>query len=427
MMNLFKFSRRRLSLSYVASTKLSSPSWLLSRSSLFACAILLMTACSDPSSDGVLTIDVNRSDFKVDIPATGELEASNSITVNVPLGLRGPQSLAWIMDNFSSVKAGDVVARMDGTRESFRLELEELDYDRLGLDSQIQSQQDKTIDKNLNIDTKLTAEEQELADRFFSEDERVYTKIDIIDQMRNQDYLEAKMDFYGWGLDQHGSQAAAEQELIKLKQQGHKAKINRYSSNLKQMEIVAPHDGLFVAQPGWNGALPVAGDMMWSGMAIGLLPDTSKMQAKLYVLESEALGLAVGKPVTLYLDAYPELALTGELIQLDALAKAKEQDSPVNYFQITVSLDKTMVDIMQPGRQVNAMVHALDLHDVITVPNQALFQKSGEYWVYLKSSAGFKKQNVKLGNRSLNRTVITEGLQQGDTIALTTPPKRNRV
>ncbi|WP_420833493.1 efflux RND transporter periplasmic adaptor subunit [Shewanella pneumatophori] len=386
-----------------------------------------MTACSDPASEGVLTIDVNRSDFKVDIPAAGELEASNSTTVNVPMGLRGPQSLAWIMDNFSTVKAGDVVARMDGTRESFRLEMEELDYDRLGLDSQIQSQKDRTIDKTLTTDTKLTAQEQELAERFFSEDERVYTKIDIIDQMRNQDYLEAKMDFYGWGLSQHGSQAEAEQELIKLKQQGHKAKINRFSSNLKQMEIVAPHDGLFVAQPGWNGALPVPGDMMWSGMAIGLLPDTSKMQAKLYVLESEALGLAIGKPVTLYLDAYPELALSGTLTQLDALAKAKEQDSPVNYFEITVSLDKTMVEIMQPGRQINAMVHALDLEDVITVPNQALFQKSGEYWVYLKTSAGFKKQSVTLGNRSLNRTVITAGLKQGDTIALTTPPKRNRV
>lgn len=417
MMNIFNFDE--------CSFRLLAKPFI--RTGLLASTLLLMTACSDPASEGVLTIDVNRSDFKVDIPAAGELEASNSTTVNVPMGLRGPQSLAWIMDNFSTVKAGDVVARMDGTRESFRLEMEELDYDRLGLDSQIQSQKDKTIDKTLTTDTKLTAQEQDLAERFFSEDERVYTKIDIIDQMRNQDYLEAKMDFYGWGLSQHGSQAEAEQELIKLKQQGHKAKINRFSNNLKQMEIVAPHDGLFVAQPGWNGALPVPGDMMWSGMAIGLLPDTSKMQAKLYVLESEALGLAIGKPVTLYLDAYPELALSGTLTQLDALAKAKEQDSPVNYFEITVSLDKTMVEIMQPGRQINAMVHALDLEDVITVPNQALFQKSGEYWVYLKTSAGFKKQSVTLGNRSLNRTVITAGLKQGDTIALTTPPKRNRV
>ncbi len=395
--------------------------------SMLLLATLALSACSDPATNGVITFEVERADFKVDIPASGELEASNSTTVNVPTGLRGPQSLAWIIDNFSNVKAGDVIARMDGTRESFRLEMESLDYDRLGLDSQIQSQKDKTIDKTLSTDTKLTAQEQDLADRFFSEDERVYTKIDIIDQMRNQDYLKAKMDFYGWGISQHGSQADAEQELIKLKQQGHKAKMNRYSSNLQQMEIVAPQDGLFVAQPGWNGVIPIPGDMMWSGMAIGLLPDTSKMQAKLFVLESEALGLAIGKPVTLYLDAYPELALTGTLTQLDALAKAKEQDSPVNYFQITVSLDKTLVEIMQPGRQVNAMVHALDAKDVITVPNQALFQKSGEYWVYLKTPKGFAKQSVTLGNRSLNRTVITEGLKQGDTVALTTPPKRNRV
>ncbi|MGS0696164.1 efflux RND transporter periplasmic adaptor subunit [Shewanella sp. 0m-4] len=386
-----------------------------------------MTACSDPANNGVLTVEVHRSDFKVDIPASGELEASNSTTVNVPTGLRGPQSLAWIMDNFSTVKTGDVVARMDGSRERFRLEMEALDYDRLGLDSQIQSQRDKTIDKSLTTDTKLTAQEQDLAEQFFSDDERVYTKIDIIDQMRNQDYLEAKMDFYDWGLSQHGSQAQAEQELIKLKQKGHQAKMNRYTGNLKQMEIVAPHDGIFVAQTGWNGKLPAAGDMMWSGMAIGLLPDTSKMQAKLHVLESEALGLAIGKAVTLYLDAYPEFAINGTLTQLDALAKAKEQDSPVNYFEVTVTLDKTLTAIMQPGRQVNAMVHALDLKDVITVPNQALFQKSGEYWVYLQTSAGFAKQSVKLGNRSLNRTVITEGLKQGDTIALTTPPKRNRV
>ncbi|WP_144208833.1 efflux RND transporter periplasmic adaptor subunit [Shewanella donghaensis] len=389
--------------------------------------LILLIGCNNAAQDGVLTMNVERSDFKVEIPATGELEASHSTLVNVPSGLRGPQSLAWIMDNFSEVKAGDVVARMDPTREGFRLDMEQLDFDRLGLDSEIQTKRDNTINKGLTTDTVLTEQEQDLAERFFSEDVRVYTKIDIIDQMRNQDYLMAKMDFYGWGIEQHGSQAEAEQQLIKLKQKSHQAKINRYANNLNQMEIKAPHDGLFVASPGWNGSIPIAGDMMWSGMTIGILPDTSNMQAKLFVLESEALGLAVGKPVTLHLDAYPNLDISGKVIQLDSLAKAKDKNSPVNYFELTVSIDKTMTDIMTPGRQLSAAIHATDINDVITIPNQALFQKSGEYWVYLKTSEGFLKQAVTPGNRSLNRTVINSGLSQGDVIALTTPPKRSRV
>ncbi|WP_416221752.1 efflux RND transporter periplasmic adaptor subunit [Shewanella sp. YLB-07] len=397
------------------------------RNSLLVFSLVWIAGCSQQASDGVLTMDVSRADFKVDIPATGELEASQSTSVIVPTGLRGPQSLAWILDNFSRVKAGDVVARMDPTRENYRLKMEQFDFDKLTFDSQMQTEKDKTISQTLSTGTRVTSEEKELAERFFSEDERVYTKIEIIDQMRNQDYLVAKMHYFDWGLDQHGDQAAAEQELIKLRQKGHSAKINRYESNLNQMEIIAPHDGLFVYQAGWDGSFPVVGDMMWSGFSIGLLPDTSVMQAKLFVQESEAAGLAIGKTATVYLDAYPDKPFTGKVTQVDALAKPKEKDSPVNYFQFTISLDKTLVAIMQPGRQVKAQVHLLNLQDVLTVPNQALFQKDGQYWVYLKTSAGFIKQLVTPGRRSLNRTVITDGLNQGDVIALTTPPKRSRV
>ncbi|QFU22370.1 HlyD family efflux transporter periplasmic adaptor subunit [Shewanella eurypsychrophilus] len=389
--------------------------------------LLTLTACSQQSQDGVLTMNVTRGDFNVDIPALGELEASQSTSVIVPTGLRGPQSLAWILDNFSQVRAGDVVARMDPTRENYRLKMEQFDFDKLAFDSQMQTEKDKTISKTLSSGTQITSEEKDLAERFFSEDERVYTKIEIIDQMRNQDYLVAKMHYFDWGLDKHGEQADAEQELIKLKQKGHSAKINRFENNLNQMEIIAPHDGLFVYQAGWDGSFPVVGDMMWSGFSIGLLPDISVMQAKLYVQESEAAGLALGKTATVYLDAYPDKAFAGKVTQVDALAKPKEKDSPVNYFQFTISLDKTLVEIMQPGRQVQAQVHLFNLQDVLTVPNQALFQKEGQYWVYLKTSAGFIKQVVMPGNRSLNRTEITDGLTEGDVIALTTPPKRSRV
>ncbi|MCG9696451.1 HlyD family efflux transporter periplasmic adaptor subunit [Shewanella sp. Isolate11] len=390
-------------------------------------SVLALTACSQQQQDGVLTMEVGSRDFNVEIPATGELEASQSTAVTVPIGLRGPQSLAWILDNFTQVKAGDVIAKMDRTRTSYQLEMEKFDFDRLSLDSEMQQKEDQTVSKELTTGTKVTSEEKALAERFFSEDERVYTKIEIIEQMRNQDYLGAKLDYFDWGLAQHDEQAQAELQLIKLKQGGHQAKIQRYQNNLSQMEIVAPHDGLFVYQSSWDGAMPAVGDMMWSGSTIGTLPDTSVMQAKCFVLESEAAGLAVGKSATVYLDAYPDKPFKGTVTQVDALAKPKEKDSPVNYFQFTVSLDKTLVDIMQPGRQLNVKVHALSLTDVITIPNQAIFQKEGQYWVYMKTNAGFIKQNVTPGQRSIDTTEIISGLSKGDVIALTTPPKRNRV
>ncbi|OEG72500.1 hypothetical protein BEL05_03655 [Shewanella colwelliana] len=394
-----------------------------------ALLIMVMTlfGCSPQPSDGVLTMVVERRDFNVQIPATGELEASQSTAVTVPSGLRGPQSLAWILDNFSWVKAGDVVARMDPTRESYRLERERFDFSKLDLDSKIQQEKDKTVSQELQAGTEITGKEKALAEQFFSEDERVYTKIEIIEQMRNQDYLGAKMDYFDWGLAQHDAQAQAEQDLITLKQQGHQAKIRRFENNLNQMEITAPHDGLFVYQAGWDGASPVVGDMMWSGFTIGTLPDTSVMQAKLFVLESEAAGLTLGQSASITLDAYPNKSFNGKVVQLDALAKPKEKDSPVNYFQFTVSLDETVAAIMQPGRQLSATVHALSVEQVITVPNQALFQKEGAYWVYLKTAKGFTKQVVTTGQRSIDMTVITDGLSAGDVIALTTPPKRSRV
>ncbi|MDX1280354.1 MAG: efflux RND transporter periplasmic adaptor subunit [Shewanella colwelliana] len=394
-----------------------------------ALLIMVMTlfGCSPQPSDGVLTMVVEQRDFNVQIPATGELEASQSTAVTVPSGLRGPQSLAWILDNFSWVKAGDVVARMDPTRESYRLERERFDFSKLDLDSKIQQEKDKTVSQELQAGTEITGKEKALAEQFFSEDERVYTKIEIIEQMRNQDYLGAKMDYFDWGLAQHDAQAQAEQDLITLKQQGHQAKIRRFENNLNQMEITAPHDGLFVYQAGWDGASPVVGDMMWSGFTIGTLPDTSVMQAKLFVLESEAAGLTLGQPASITLDAYPNKSFNGKVVQLDALAKPKEKDSPVNYFQFTVSLDETVAAIMQPGRQLSATVHALSVEQVITVPNQALFQKEGAYWVYLKTAKGFTKQVVTTGQRSIDMTVITDGLSAGDVIALTTPPKRSRV
>ncbi|GAA4882769.1 efflux RND transporter periplasmic adaptor subunit [Ferrimonas pelagia] len=380
-----------------------------------------LIGCTPSAPSGVLSFVVEPADFHIEIPASGELEASQTTPVNVPNGLSGPQSLAWILPNFSEVKAGEVIARLDTTRAEFALARERLDYQRLGLDGLMQTHKDDTVSVEYELGIAVTAEEEDLAERFFSEDERVYTKVEIIDLASNHDYLEAKLAYFNRGLAQHSDTAEAEQALIRARQLRFKTKIDRFESNLSQMAIVAPHDGVFVSELGRGGVAPMAGDIVWSNMRLGVMPELATMQGRLYVLESDAAGLAIGQAVSVYLDAYPERAFAGTVSSVDSMAKPKERGSPVNYFEFVVTLAHTEPAIMQPGRQLHARVHALTRREVITVPNQALFQQDQVAWLYVLSPSGYVRRDVQIGERSLERTVVEQGLVPGEVVALTRP------
>ncbi|MBM7072069.1 HlyD family efflux transporter periplasmic adaptor subunit [Shewanella sp. 202IG2-18] len=389
--------------------------------SLSALCALLLSACSDPESQGTLTIEVKKSDFGIHIPAEGNLESTESTLITAPHSLRGRQSLVWLLPNFSNVKKGDVIARLDAKRTSFMLKKDKLDNQRSKLDGAMRASSDEIARKKLLQDKSVTATERKLADTFFSDDERVYTKIEIIDQMRNQDYLDAKMDYLDWNTGQHNQKANAEQALITLKQKGIQTKINRHETNLANLEIKAAHDGLFVYKKNWYDEYPAVGDAIFSGQTIGELPNTSNMQASLYALESESSGLKVGLKAIVYLDAYPNKPFEGEVIQVDSLAQPKDKGSPVNYFNFTVQLNETIPELMKQGRQVNAKVEVLESKRMLAVPSQSVFQHEDDYWVFVKDGGEFEKRKVTLGARNLNRTEITSGLNESEVIALTQP------
>ncbi|RYV03217.1 hypothetical protein SOPP22_05580 [Shewanella sp. OPT22] len=389
--------------------------------SLSVLCALLLSACSNPESQGTLTIEVKESDFGIHIPAEGNLESTESTLITAPHSLRGRQSLVWLLPNFSNVKKGDVIARLDAKRTSFMLKKDKLDNQRSVFDGAMRASSDEIARKKLLQDKSVTATEKKLADTFFSDDERVYTKIEIIDQMRNQDYLDAKMDYLDWNTGQHNQKANAEQALIKLKQKGIQTKINRHETNLANLEIKAAHDGLFVYKKNWYDEYPAVGDAIFSRQTIGELPNTSSMQASLYALESESSGLKVGLKAIVYLDAYPNKPFEGEVIQVDSLAQPKDKGSPVNYFNFTVQLNETIPELMKQGRQVNAKVEVLASKRMLAVPSQSVFQHEDDYWVFVRVGDEFEKRKVTLGSRNLNRTEITSGLNESEVIALTQP------
>jgi multidrug efflux pump subunit AcrA (membrane-fusion protein) len=346
----------------------------------------------------------------------------------VPPQVRGRQTITWMAPENSLVEAGETVIRLDANYYKEQIQKEQFEINKLKLQISDKTQQLKKEKSELLGQLNITSIEKELADVYAARDEKLYPKNKIIEDAINLDYLKAKSKHYKKQQGKLEEKARAELQILELKRKTHQVKVDQFSAALDSLEIKAPHDGLFIYQKNWRGEAPRIGMSVWSGRRLGKLPNLEQMEAKIFVLESEAAGLKKELPVSIVLDSKPDMEFSGKVANVDAIAKPIVRRSPLKYFQVKVNLESTDGKVMKPGSQVKATMFVQKLENVVSVPNQALFfeQNNGseKTFVNIKTSSGYEKQEVKIGVRSLTRTVVTEGLNEGQEILLGKPHER---
>src|SRR5690554_3676115 len=99
-----------------------------------------LLACStDESNSSILATTVERATFVFSVPAKGELISAEAISINAPSGNRGQLTLAWMAEENSRVKAGDVIARFDGTEHALEKQRASLNLEKTLLSQDITS------------------------------------------------------------------------------------------------------------------------------------------------------------------------------------------------------------------------------------------------------------------------------------------------
>jgi multidrug efflux pump subunit AcrA (membrane-fusion protein) len=366
---------------------------------------------------------VEKGSFEIVIPAFGELQAVKSTPIMVPPQVRGRQTIAWMAPENSLVKKGDTVIRMDSTWYNERIQREEYAVSKLDLEIKKKQGQLGKEKNDLQGQLKVTGIEKAIAELYGAKDESIYSRNEIIDDAVNLEYLETRERHFERKKSQLEEKSRAELQLLQLKKKTHMTKIKQYRGALSSLEIKAPHAGLFIYEKNWRGEKPRLGQGVWSGTKLGKLPDLDQMEAKIYVLESEAAGLKQELPVSVELDSSPGIVFSGKVSNIDTIAKplGREDESPLKYFEIKVSLEKTDRNIMKPGSQVKAVIYVQQQEDVISVPNQAIFFEDEKMFVNVESSSGVEARQVEIGVRSLTRTIIAKGLEEGEKIFLNKP------
>ncbi len=216
--------------------------------------------------------------------------------------------------------------------------------------------------------------------------------------------------------------ATLQQVIAKVKKA--KSTLVQGESELDKTIIRAPYDGLLIHYEAFrNGEkrTPREGDTVIINQPILYLPDISNLIVKSKIREIDLHKITIGQSVTITIEAYPNTRYEGKVSFIGALAeKSNGGNTGEKYFQIQCSLDSTD-DRLRPGMTTRLEIQTADLHDVLALPIEAVFQDSEGAFCYLHTNNQISRQRLQTGHSNEKYVEILSGLKAGMHVSMVRP------
>jgi multidrug resistance efflux pump len=370
----------------------------------------------------VPVLKVSRQPFQVRVRADGVLKAIDSTPVSTPISAGASMTIAWIVDDGTFVRKGDLIARFDPT--DFEKGLRDGQADEAMAKDKIAKAkaQSQSVNVGLDLDASMAKRDMAHAKAFQTKDEHIFSRFEIATSLMDTELAQSRADYAQEMKKAKGTLARTEIDLYAIEAQKADRDVKRAEASYNACEVRAPHDGVVILQRDWRQELPRPGKVVWPGQKLAEIPKPGGLQAEVYVLEADAGGLAVGQRAEAEPFGYYGAPVAAVVSMVDTLARPRFPSVPVQYFGATLKFVGKVPDSLVPGQRIQAVILIADLKDVLVVPRQAVFQRDGHAVVYKKWIMGsFKPVPVTLGQGAPGRVVVKEGLEASDVVALVDP------
>ncbi|MGE5680064.1 MAG: efflux RND transporter periplasmic adaptor subunit, partial [Bacillota bacterium] len=331
---------------------------------------------------------VKKGNFLVSITESGEIRAKNSVSIVAPR-VRGNTKIVFLVPEGTYVKAGMDVVKFDPTDAFNNLKESESKLEIALSEKEKQAASHRSQDAQMESDLKsaeLTYELSKLALEQMKFEAEVKQRQAKLDHQKNElSFTKTKKDIESRKIIQQSERNRTE---IELKQR--RADLERAKNDLDMLTLKSPTDGLVVYESNWsNGGRKFAiGDVAYPGWPIVTLPDLSLMESTTFVNEVDISKIRKGLPVKVKLDAFPDSVFDGEIADVASLGKNKEGSPNIKIFEINV-LIKGKSSILKPGMTTNNRFIIREIPGVLSIPQEAVFEKNGKKVVYVKNGSGF--------------------------------------
>ncbi len=99
---------------------------------------------------------------------------------------------------------------------------------------------------------------------------------------------------------------------------------------------------------------------------------------------------------------------------------------PNKTFDVVFSL-KQQDSRLRPGMSSEVDIITERVRETVFVPSQAVFDKEGKKYVFVKKGSEFERREVTLGRKSETQVEIAKGLQGGEQVSLVDIEARGNV
>lgn len=365
------------------------------------------------------TETVAETDLVLSVRGEGELRSARPTPLTVPGRNWSSRRVEWMLDEGSTVKQGDLLARFGAPDSEQQLaqaliELRRNALARAGKQDELAG----TIGR-VDVDLSQVATQLGIARRYADADLSAIARNQVLDAIEDARFLETRQGVLEWQRDQSGDRGGAELAVLDAQRATHELTAKARQDDLDALELRAPNDGVLLLTANWAGDKPAVGANLFAGTEFGSLPDTSAMEVEIVLPQIEAQGVQAGMAVELHPVGHPEQVIETELSWVASAATTRSRQDPVRYLAMRapVPADKVAEFGLVPGQQFAATVFLLRA-PALSVANVAVQQREGSSFVQVRKGRGFEERAVELGMRGTARSQVLSGLEAGDVVLL---------
>ena len=398
-----------------------------------------------------LTHTITRGDLIVTVTEQGTLESSENTEIKCKVRTAAVP-IIWVVENGTEVKVGDELVRLETLDYEDRLnemskhyhstksgaERSRADVARAQLAipeylegryrSQLMTlQKDLAIaESNLRTAQNLLDHAEKMAERGYVSGLEVEDKTFAVTQAElnvgvKKTEIDALKNFtksieletLNGNLKSSKARHEADKERVKLLA----VQVDFAKKDIEHCVVKAERDGLVIYPTGkpWEYVPEIEeGASVYMGQTMLLMPDLTKMQAKISIHESFIDRMRPGLVARVTL---PDRMLEGEVSSVASVTEpAGEWNGYVVKYETIVKLPS--VPGLKPGMSAEVEVILARYENVLTIPVAAVVETTQGDFCWIKTAEGAKRRSLKLGDTNDVFTVVEAGLQEGDEVVL---------